>query len=124
MRARPAMAVTAVNATRPVTVPRTAARQLRVSLIASTMVKASTNSTADARNVAVATPSVGVVICSVNLLRLVVAVQNIRIARSVANIKIQEGNIARKMFQRIVHEVQPNAVILLDAPIFGVKLNL
>jgi hypothetical protein len=36
----------------------------------------------------VATPSVGVVICSVNLLRLVVAVQNIRIARSVANIKI------------------------------------
>jgi hypothetical protein len=118
------MAVTAVNATSAVTVPRTAARQLRVSPIASTMVKASTNSTADARNVAVATPSVGVVICSVNLLRLVVAVQNIRIARSVANIKIQEGNIARKMFQRIVHEVQPNAVILLDAPIFGVKLNL
>jgi hypothetical protein len=55
--ATPATAVTAVNANRAATVPARAARQLRLSPMARTMVNASTNSAADARNVAEARPS-------------------------------------------------------------------
>jgi hypothetical protein len=62
----PAIAVTADNADRAAAVPVRAARQLRVSPMASTMVKASTNSTPDARNVVVATPNVGVIDFSKN----------------------------------------------------------
>jgi hypothetical protein len=57
------MAVTADNADRAAAVPVSAARQLRVSPMAGTMVKASTNSTPDARNVAVATPNVAALMC-------------------------------------------------------------